>query len=952
MTMYTPGRKGRARGKTRRGRLLAAFTATVALAVMPALAVVSPASAAPKGTLAAVSGTTAGLTPGQSVDLTLTNYPAENVLVKYCELVMVGFSMTVGDCAASPVNVTVPDTAGGRGNATATAVAQKMIGAKDCAAAAMCGFVTESAGVTKNPDSDVKLTVAFDTPELEILDRAPTAADNSPVTVKGTGFRPNTTMRLTQCNNSLPAGGKCRSTLGQGYAEPTTDANGEFETELNVSASYVSGADTLNCTDGSIVCGVQTSSKVSGADRTQQAMVDLDFGGTLTASKVTGISTAGESITATGTGFQPNIDLYLVNCDTAVPAGGACDMARLEEVHTDANGGFSQAITVGSFTGTDCLVKACGLQTSKVGAGADMSQTATLPLSFTAPPVHTAALTASKTSGLSAAGESITANGTGFQPNINLFLALCDTAVPAGGACDMTNFKQVTTNGSGAFSQAIKVGSFTGTDCLVKACGLQTSKVGAGADASQTATLPLSFVNTPPAPTATLSASKTTGISMSGEDLQVNGSGFKPNVSLFLALCNTKVPAGGACDMANFKQVKTDGSGAFPKTSIKVVGSFTGGNGSKVDCLSDPCALQTSQVGAGSDATQTATLPLGFVKGSATGSKAALNAPKVVKSGSTVKVKGSGFKAGTKVQTALCKTSAKVGKQCWTAKAKTAKVKKNGTFTAKIKVAKKFQSKQGKVNCGKSKCAIKTWNKKKPKQASSQVTHKVKFGNKTARTTTIVSTSTALSPTFAVRAARAGESLSVSKTSGLSPAGETVSVKGSGFNPKVGLFIALCNTDVPAGGACDMSNFKQVQTDANGAFPATSIKVVGTFTGGDGSKVDCSSDPCALQTSQVGSGADGQATVPLTFGGTSSGGDSGGDSGDDGASGGDSGGNDSGDDGATSSGGTSANGSSSSGGGAVLPQTGAGDELWLATVGLLMLVGGLALTLRRSARAS
>ena len=567
--------------------------------------------------------------------------------------------------------------------------------------------------------------------------------------------------------------------------------------------------------------------------------------------------------------------------------------------------------------------------------------------------MHTAALTASKTTGISSAGESITANGTGFQPNTNLFLALCDTAVPAGGACDMTNFKQVTTDATGAFSQAIKVGSFTGTDCLVKACGLQTSKVGAGADASQTATLPLSFVAAPPAPTAKLTASKTTGISVSGENLQVNGSGFKPNVSLFLALCNTKVPAGGACDMANFKQVKTDGSGAFPKTSIKVLGSFTGGNGSKVNCLSDPCALQTSQVGAGSDATQTATLPLGFVKGSGTGSKATLSAPKVVKSGSTVKVKGGGFKAGTKVQTALCKTSAKVGKQCWTAKAKTAKVKKNGTFTAKIKVAKKFQSKQGKVNCGKSKCAIKTWNKKKPKQASSQVTHKVKFGNKTARTTTVVSTSatsTALSPTFAVRAARAGESLSVSKTSGLSAAGETVTVKGSGFNPKVGLFIALCNTDVPAGGACDMSNFKQVQTDGNGAFPATSVKVVGTFTGGDGSKVDCSSDPCALQTSQVGSGAEGQATVPVTFGGSSSGGDSG-DNGGSGGDSGDNGGSAGSDDGATS-GGTSANGSSSSGGGAVLPQTGAGDELWLAAVGLLMLVGGLALSLRRSARVS
>lgn len=849
MSKHTPGRKGRVRGNARRGRLLATLTATVAIAVLPALAVLSPASAAPKGTLAAASGTTAGLTPGQNVDLKLTNYPAENVLVKYCELTMAGFVMAVGDCAAAPVAVTVPDAGGGRGNATATATAQRMIGAKDCAAATMCGFVTESAGAVKNPDSDVKLTVAFGAiPTLKVLNRAPTTADNSPVTVRGTGFRPGITLRLTQCNNSAVSNNPpCRSTLGQGYAEPTTDANGAFETQLTVSTSFVAGtpAATQNCTDGSIVCGVQTSSKVSGADRTQQAKVDLDFGGTLTANKVTGISTGGESITVTGSGFQPNISLYLSNCDTAVPAGGACDMANLKQVPTNANGDFTQVVKVGSFAGTDCLVKTCGMQTSKIGAGADVSQTATLPLSFVAaPPVATAKLTASKTSGISSAGES----------------------------------------------------------------------------------------------------------------LKVDGTGFAPNVSLYLALCNTKVPAGGACDMANFKQVRTNAAGTIPTTAITVAGSFTGGNGSKVDCLSDPCALQTSKVGAGADASQIATLPLTFVKGSPQPpkpTKPTLDAPKVVKSGSTVKVKGTGFKPGAKITTALCKTSAKAGKQCWTSKAKTTKVKANGSFTAKIKVAKTFQSKQGKVNCGTSKCAIKTWNAKKPQQRSSQVTHKVKFGNKTARSTTAVSTATAsaaIAPAFAVRAARAA-SMSVSKTSGLSSAGESVTVKGSGFHPKVGLFVALCNTDVPAGGACDMSNFKQVQTDGNGAFPSTSIKVVGSFTGGDGSKVDCSTDPCALQTSQVGAGSDATqtATVPMKFG-AASGGD---DAGDDGASGDDSGdsgttGDDAGSSG--SSGGTAADGSASSGGGTVLPQTGAGGELWLAIAGLLMVAGGLALSLRRTAQ--
>ncbi len=916
MKSINASRRERGPGTPRLAYRLVSLTAALAIGLLPVLGILSPADATPKGVL--TLNKTVGLTANETLNLNLTNYPAEEVQIKYC--VLTGPGLTAGECSTTTPTVTVPNAAGGRGDATATVVAAEMIGTNNCTKSAICGVITESANTPVNTDSAAKLPVAFGTPTLTVLgSRVPGTAVNSPVTVKGSGFRPGHVMRLTQCNNSAAAGTSCRATSGEGYAEPTVDSTGNFEITLNVSGTYVLGANTLVCTDGSITCGVQTSSKTSGADRTQQAMVDLKFVGVLSADKTAGINEDGETVTATGAGFQANTDLYLANCDTAAAPGTGCDMANAKTVTTNATGGFTQAIEVGSFSGTDCLVKACALQTSKVTAPTDASQAATLPLAFAAaPPVTTAAMTASKTTGLNPHGETITVTGTGFQPNIDLYLANCDTDIPAGQECDAANLKIVTTNASGKFTQAVKVGSFTGTDCLVKACGLQTSKVGAGADATQSVTVPLSFVAAPPAKTAKLTANKTTGLKASGETIKAKGTGFQPNVSLYLVNCDTAIPSGAKCDMANFKIVKTNASGAF--TQAVKVASFKGTN-----CLVKACGLQTSKVGAGADESQSVTLLLKFVKTSPPAAKPKLIAPKVVKAGSKITVRGKNFQPGQKIVTALCKKSAKTGKSCWTAKSKTAKVNKNGAFRVKLKTAKKFKSKQGKVKCGKAKCAIKTWNKAKPGDRASKVVHKIKYGKKTVMKKN----------QLILARAKSGPSISVSKASGLNPAGESVSVKGSGFNSNVGLFVALCNTAVPAGGACDMGNFKQVSTNGSGAFPATSIKVVAKFTGGDGSSVDCTVDPCALQTSQVGSGNDGVTTASVKFAAAGSTGDGTKDDqnkGDDNSTGG------------TTTGGTSAGSGSS--GGSILPATGSGNYLALWAAGLVLMIGGVTLSMR------
>ncbi|MEU8135498.1 neocarzinostatin apoprotein domain-containing protein [Streptodolium elevatio] len=107
-------------------------------------------------------------------------------------------------------------------------------------------------------------------------------------------------------------------------------------------------------------------------------------------------------------------------------------------------------------------------------------------------------------------------------------------------------------------------------------------------------------------------------------------------------------------------------------------------------------------------------------------------------------------------------------------------------------------------------------------------------------------------------------SLSATKTTGLDPAGEVITVTGKGFKPGIKLFLTVCDPAQPAGRACDVVNFKLVDTDASGGFVAD-YKPAAKF-----GVTDCLATPCALQTSWVGNGKDrsqeGVAAIGFTGG--------------------------------------------------------------------------------------
>jgi hypothetical protein len=103
-------------------------------------------------------------------------------------------------------------------------------------------------------------------------------------------------------------------------------------------------------------------------------------------------------------------------------------------------------------------------------------------------------LTATKATGLSAEGETVTVKGSGYTANVPLFVTVCDMSKGAGRACDTANFKQATADANGAFEVQLKVAAkFGATDCLTTKCTVATSRMDNPRDRTQEALLPVGF---------------------------------------------------------------------------------------------------------------------------------------------------------------------------------------------------------------------------------------------------------------------------------------------------------------------------------------------------------------------------------------------------------------------------------------------------------------------------
>lgn len=226
----------------------------------------------------------------------------------------------------------------------------------------------------------------------------------------------------------------------------------------------------------------------------------------ITLSKSTDLA-GGEVITVSGTGFAPEQGIYVQNC--VAPAGtlGTAE-GRTVKCYPDqdgertvwltpvpADGAWATPFTVAdTFGDVDCRVQGCGVfvRRDHSGGGADFSQDAFVPISFgdpsttpsTTPGQTGARLTVTPATGI-VSGSTVTVEGAGFRAGHEIFVGVCDTAVPSFAACDFDNVQQVTVDhggtaragGPGTFvTEIVARAEFGGTDCaaIASRCAVTT----------------------------------------------------------------------------------------------------------------------------------------------------------------------------------------------------------------------------------------------------------------------------------------------------------------------------------------------------------------------------------------------------------------------------------------------------------------------------------------------
>lgn len=108
----------------------------------------------------------------------------------------------------------------------------------------------------------------------------------------------------------------------------------------------------------------------------------------LVVSPSSGLDPAGAFVVVSGSGFEPNSQLFVMQCRSTSTDDHTCNSVGLRKVTTDASGSFTANAMrlVGRFGATDCTTTTCSVMTSAVSNHSDnRSQDRVAAISFAAP---------------------------------------------------------------------------------------------------------------------------------------------------------------------------------------------------------------------------------------------------------------------------------------------------------------------------------------------------------------------------------------------------------------------------------------------------------------------------------------------------------------------------------------------------------------------------------------
>lgn len=178
-------------------------------------------------------------------------------------------------------------------------------------------------------------------------------------------------------------------------------------------------------------------------------------------------------------------------------------------------------------------------------------------------------------------GMTVTASGTGFAPNTQVFVSECSTNDSNPANCDQTpadgGVNAGMTDANGAFSVGVvaRIETLGSASCKAgAACYFGATTNPSAPDATNSALQTFNFDRLQVAPRTNLK---------NGQNVQVSGGGFNPNTTVYVSECTSADPskATQACDFNSIKTFTTDANGDFPPGPYPVHTGQVGSDGSK-----------------------------------------------------------------------------------------------------------------------------------------------------------------------------------------------------------------------------------------------------------------------------------------------------------------------------------------------------------------------------------
>ncbi|HXQ18293.1 MAG TPA: neocarzinostatin apoprotein domain-containing protein [Acidimicrobiales bacterium] len=224
----------------------------------------------------------------------------------------------------------------------------------------------------------------------------------------------------------------------------------------------------------------------------------------------------GQTISLTGTGFDPAAQVGMTECVSGAVGIAQCDLAGIRFANTDESGSFATDFRVTRVidvagTLTDCAAPdACVVGIEETN---NQAVTATVSISFENLPIVPPAVTVDPAADL-ATGQAVEVIGAGFTPSATVVLVECPANSALISDCDLFTGLFVKADGGGTVDTeypVVEVISVNGSslDCATApTCVLSVGNVD---DFAQRSVVPISF-GTPPTLSAGTTFSPTTNL--------------------------------------------------------------------------------------------------------------------------------------------------------------------------------------------------------------------------------------------------------------------------------------------------------------------------------------------------------------------------------------------------------------------------------------------------------